>query len=349
MAKEFKDNKESEKENNTLVNSNMTDNFTHLFNLLNKKDYPKLRIKIDEVLNLNIDNLSTKIYAKLIEIFLNLEENKLPSFVLLAPFGEVCENIKKLFTDCNQGSGESKNIKEDELKEFMRFGSELYKKFHDNLLSLNEDNLINILNKYEYIFINFKVQEDKKYVNSNIPVSKRVKEYVDEVTLANQFTNNKKRKRIFKGALSFIIILGLVAIYMNETFGFRKVKKPDFISLEDIDYKVNLDKGVTEKIEKKVTLNENKEVEEVNGKNLDKNVNKRKNENIFSIGMYEIIKSAPVRIAPKKDSKVIGKFNIGNRIKVVGKEGKYYKIASKDDKHFGYVPLSHCRFIISDK
>ena len=142
MTKEFKGNKESEKENNTLVNSNMTDNFTHLFNLLNKKDYPKLRIKIDEVLNLNIDNLSTKIYAKLIEIFLNLEENKLPSFVLLAPFGEVCENIKKLFTDCNQGSGESKNIKEDELKEFMRFGSELYKKFHDNLLSLNEDNLI---------------------------------------------------------------------------------------------------------------------------------------------------------------------------------------------------------------
>ena len=147
MAKEFKDNKESEKENNTLVNSNMTDNFTHLFNLLNKKDYPKLRIKIDEVLNLNIDNLSTKIYAKLIEIFLNLEENKLPSFVLLAPFGEVCENIKKLFTDCNQGSGESKNIKEDELKEFMRFGSELYKKFHDNLLSLNEDNLIREINK----------------------------------------------------------------------------------------------------------------------------------------------------------------------------------------------------------
>ena len=65
MAKEFKDNKESEKENNTLVNSNMTDNFTHLFNLLNKKDYPKLRIKIDEVLNLNIDNLSTKIYGNI--------------------------------------------------------------------------------------------------------------------------------------------------------------------------------------------------------------------------------------------------------------------------------------------
>ena len=349
MSKDFEDNKESEKDNNTLVNSNISDNFTHLFNLLNKKDYSKLRIKIDEVLNLNIDNLSTKIYAKLIEIFLNLEENKLPSFVLLAPFGEVCENIKKLLAECNQGGNASKGIKEDELKEFMRLGGELYKKFYDNLLSLNEDNLINILNKYEHIFTNFKIEEEKRHENSNIPISKRAKEYVDEVTLANQFTNNKKRKRIFKGILFFIIVLGVVAIYMNETFGFRKVKKPDFISLEEINYNVDLDKNTTEKLEKKVILNDNKDVEKVNSKSVDENVNEKKNDNIFSLGMYEIIKPAPVRMAPSKDAKVIGKFNVGNRIKVVGKEGKYYKIASKDNKSFGYVPLKFCRFVISDK
>ena len=337
MSKEFEDNKESK--NGTLANNNVSSNFTHLFNLLNKKDYSKLRIKIDEVLSLNIDDSITKVYAKLLEIFLNLEENKIPSFVLLAPFGEVCENIKKLLKDnkINESNDEAN------ISNILTLGKDLYDKFFNNLTNLNEGNLLNILKKYESIFLDYQINNSKNHVNIN--VSQRTKEYIEEVTLSKQFTNNNKRKKIFWCALFSLIVFGIVVICVNETFEFRKIIKPDYISLEKIDLNINKINPEVEKIER--TKIDDKSI--IDGLKKISFDSQKSNKNLFSLGMYEIVKSAPVRIAPSKDAKIIGKFNVGNKIKVVGKEGKFYKIASKDNKSFGYVPIKFCKFIINNK
>ena len=339
MSEEFKDNKKSENTNDSLVTSSVSDNFKHLCNLLNKKDFTKLRIKIDEVLSLNIDKQSTKIYAKLIELFLNLEENKLPSFVLLAPFGEVCENIKKLL----DGNKVKDNDDINNVREILNLGKDLYNKFYENLVNLNEDNLLSLLKKYESIFTQFQIEDRVNLENNN--VSKRTKEYLEEITLSKQFTNNKKRKRIFWCSLISIIVFGIIVICLNETFEFRIAKNIDFISLEKVDYTVN-------KPNPEVGIIKRHEIENKEIKDTIQPIafnNKKSKKNIFSLGMYEIIKVAPVRIAPSKDAKVIGKFKIGNKIKVVGKSGKFYKIASKDNKSFGYVPIKFCKFVISDK
>ena len=65
--------------------------------------------------------------------------------------------------------------------------------------------------------------------------------------------------------------------------------------------------------------------------------------------MYEIIKTALVRVTSDKKANVIGEFKVENKVKFVRKIGKFYKIASKDNKSFGYVPIKFCKFVISDK
>lgn len=327
----LKDDKKNSKED---VKSNQYD-FSLLLELCNKKDISSLKSITQKILSENKDSSLNGCLGKLLEIFLNLEGNDVPSFVLLAPFGEVCENIKKFVIS---------KEKEDNLNDVLKLGKLLYGKFKDNLAKLGEDNLITVLEKYADMFS--KVGDsDFMY---DYQTSKREKEYIEEITLSKQFTHNRKRKIIFWLLLLGIIVFGGIIIYINELFDFRKIRSLDFISFENIEYKLNFDENESGALEKEVVLKDDVNRDGYHLESFLDSIHK-KNKNIFSLGKYEIVKKAPVMLEPNKQAKIIGKFNVGDKIKVVGKEKEFYKIISKDKKSFGYVPISSCRFLISDK
>lgn len=331
-----KNSKSSSTSNNASLSTSL--DIETLQKLYEKKDFNNLKNEVEKSLAREIKDSPSYLVLKCYELILNFEEEKLPSFVMLAPFGEICENIKKTVK-----TSENSNV----YNEVLRLGKIIYDKFFDNLTKLNEQDLLNVLTKYESIF---PIVNEKVLLEETSNYSKRTKAFIEDVTMSTIHT--KKKKQIIWMIFLLIVILGSVIIYKNETFGFRKTKSKDFISFENINYEFNFDKEESEKLKQKFKIS--KKEMQMYSKNQDGIAltmlsKKKKQEPIFSLGMYEIIKEAPVRIKPNKKAKIIGKFSKGDKIKVVGKEGKYYKIASKDNKHFGYVFTNYTKFLIGVK
>lgn len=332
------------KDNDTLVGNNPNDNqnnyqennqnsfsFEKLHSLYLKNCFEEIKKIVNDVLSKEDKDSPPWMQAKCWDMLVSLEEKNIPSFLLLAPFGELCEKIKL-----------NRNKKDVSLDEILKVGNILYDKFLEILSSSNEEGLLKTLNEYQGIFCNTPPQ--KKEDEFSITHSKRGEDYISEITLSKQFTNNKLRKRLVYVSLLLIIVFGIIVIYVNESFKFQKaIRNPDALSVIDIEYEPKFFKKDFFTVEKSLDIDDPIK-EDLNFGELSVltekaigNVKKGQNKKKFKLGIYTILKDTKVMMNPEIDANILGTLSVNDKIKIVGFTKDYYQIASKDGSVFGYI------------
>ncbi len=336
---ELLENKDSSEGNNKKNGFTLENKSSSLFDELNslysKQNFPEIKKRLEKIFNENDKDSVLWIHARFWELLINLEEKTFPSFVLLAPFGEICERIKL---------GKNKNQEDLSLDDVLKVGRILYEKFFDVLTESNEETLLNTLCQYKNIFGDDKDFEEKN--RQQLVHSKRGEDYISEITLSKQFTNNKNRRKKVYILFWTILVFGTIIICLNESFHFKRaIKNPDAISFFSAEYEPEFFKNDFFAVEKSLDISD-PEKSDLNFEALsilaEKTLptNKRKNlktKSNFVPGIYIVKVKTKVIMNPQDDARSIGTLSEKDKVKVVGQIGAYYQIASKDGSVFGYI------------
>ncbi len=333
----------TEKNENKIKNIEIEN--ASFFDLYINKKYEEIKFLAEKNLLEKDEDNKEWILSKIWQLIVNIEQKEIPSVILVAPFGEICEKIKSF----------SKKEKEEDIgRQIIEAGSMLYIKFLDSLSTSNEEYLKNMLSQYAPLF-NIKINNKDEFKESVL--SKREQDFVEEITFVKQF--DKKRRNILLTLISIVLILGGIIITLNHVLNLKKEAQPDAISFDNVNVKYPYIKEDSLGIEPSLSINDKKK-QDYNFEETSKlmnslfekefqkakdNVRKKKAKKIFKPGIYEIVNDTKAKMNPEDDAREIGTLKKFDRIKVVGKKENYLQIVSKDGSVNGYVNKKDAKFI----